>query len=150
MLVSTSWSGVWSASTGSASNVTSTIENNDYRFRKDILNVGHWLQLESVDPRRITRNLSFRCAAISGRVHAARPQGCRAECFPERAILSHDCGLSTPLHRKVALLTVPPKHVETALHSLAVLHEVFRRIGMPLSDARVKVNSLECRYTEIH
>ncbi len=51
---------------------------------------------------------------------------------------------------KSLFLSVPPKHMETALHSLAVLHEVFRRIGMPLSDASVKVNSLECRYSEIH
>jgi hypothetical protein len=50
---------------------------------------------------------------------------------------------------KSLFLTVPPKHMETALHSLAVLHEVFRRIGMPLSDASVKVNSLECRYKQI-
>ena len=51
---------------------------------------------------------------------------------------------------KSLFLTVPSKHMETALHSLAVLHEAFRRIGMPLSDASVKINSLECRYTEIH
>jgi len=51
---------------------------------------------------------------------------------------------------KSLFLTVPLKHMETALHSLAVLHEVLRRIGMPLSDASVKVNFLECRYTEIH
>ena len=50
---------------------------------------------------------------------------------------------------KSLFLTVPSKHMETALHSFAVLREVFRRIGIPLSDASVKVNSSECRYTPI-
>jgi hypothetical protein len=51
---------------------------------------------------------------------------------------------------KSLFVSVPLNHMETALHSLAVLHEVFRRIGIPLSDASVKVrNSLECRYLPI-
>ena len=50
---------------------------------------------------------------------------------------------------KSLFLSVPLNHMETALHSLAVLREVFRRIGIPLSDASVKVNSLKCRYTPI-
>ena len=50
---------------------------------------------------------------------------------------------------KSLFLTVPLKHMETALHSFAVLREVFRRIGIPLSDASVKVDSLEYRYTPI-
>ena len=51
---------------------------------------------------------------------------------------------------KSLFLTVPPKQMDTALYSLAVLHEVLRRIGIPLPDASVKDNSVECRYTEIH
>ncbi len=51
---------------------------------------------------------------------------------------------------KSLFISVPLNHMETALHSLAVLHEVFRRIGIPLTDASVKVkNSLGCRYLPI-
>jgi hypothetical protein len=46
-------------------------------------------------------------------------------------------------------LSVPLMHMNTALQSFAGLREIMRRIGMPLADANVKLDSLDSHYHAI-
>ena len=46
-------------------------------------------------------------------------------------------------------LSVPLMHMNTALQSFAGLREIMRRIGMPLVDASVKLDSLDSHYHPI-
>ncbi|MGC9293513.1 MAG: hypothetical protein ACP5EP_12475 [Acidobacteriaceae bacterium] len=112
-----------------------------------MLAVGPNLKISMLDA--LLGYFSFRCAAVPGRVYAARPQGDRAECRTGKPAQPNDCRARLLYIEKSLFLTVPLSHMETALHSLAVLHGMFRRTGILLSDASVKANSLECPYKQI-